>query len=94
MASKTIKGTYSLDPDTVRALEQTARRWGVPKSEALRRAIRKAAAEAAGVGVDPLAALDALQRAAALSAAAARSWARRSRSERRAASTRTVRRPA
>lgn len=43
MATTTIKATYSLDPDTVRLLERTARRWRVSKSEALRRAIRAAA---------------------------------------------------
>ncbi len=36
----TINSTYSLDVDTVRALEGLARRWNVSKSEALRRAIR------------------------------------------------------
>jgi hypothetical protein len=88
MASPTIKSTYSLDPETIRALEETARRWGVPKSEALRRAIRRAAAEAAGEPGDTIATLDALQRAAALSERAARAWARQSRAERRAASER------
>lgn len=34
------KVTYSLDADSVRALEELARQWGVSKSEALRRAIR------------------------------------------------------
>jgi hypothetical protein len=92
MATSKIKSTYSLDPDTVRALEETARRWGVPKSEALRRAIRSAAAEAAGEPRDALAALDALQRAAALSGPATEAWAKRSRVERRAASARVGRR--
>lgn len=40
MATMTINSTYSLDVDTVRALEGLARRWNVSKSEALRRAIR------------------------------------------------------
>jgi Ribbon-helix-helix protein, copG family len=43
MATPTIKSTYTLDLDTVRALEDMARRLGVSKSEALRRAIRLAA---------------------------------------------------
>lgn len=40
MAIPKIKVTYSLDVESVRALEELARQWGVPKSEALRRAIR------------------------------------------------------
>lgn len=59
MAVTTIKSTYSLDVESVRALEGLARRWNVSKSEVLRRAIRSAAAS-----VDPgnAAALDALDR--------------------------------
>lgn len=41
MAIPKIKVTYSLDVDSVRALEDLARQWGVSKSEALRRAIHK-----------------------------------------------------
>lgn len=85
MATPTIKTTYALDAETVRALERMARRWGTSKSEALRRAIRAAAAEETGT---PLQALDRLQRAARLPAARARKWAGKSRSERRAASAR------
>ena len=40
----TVRSTYALDPETIRRLEDIARRWGVSKSEALRRAIRSAAA--------------------------------------------------
>lgn len=36
-----IKVTYTLDVDSLRALEELARQWGVSKSEALRRAIRR-----------------------------------------------------
>ena len=39
----TIKSTYSLDVESVRALEALAQRWNVSKSEVLRRAIRMAA---------------------------------------------------
>jgi hypothetical protein len=39
----TVRSTYALDPETIRRLEEVARRWGVSKSEALRRAIRSAA---------------------------------------------------
>ena len=38
MAVTTIKSTYSLDVESVRALEELARHWEVPKSEVLRRA--------------------------------------------------------
>ena len=45
MAIPKIKSTYSLDVETVRALESLARSWNVPKTEVLRRAIRAAAEE-------------------------------------------------
>ncbi len=87
MATTTVKATFSLDPGTVSRLEEIARHWGVSKSEALRRAIRAAAVgPAAGPGA-PLAALDALQRGAALTSAATRAWAAEARRERRASSS-------
>ena len=36
MATTTVKSTYSLDVESVQALEDLARRWRVSKSEALR----------------------------------------------------------
>ena len=39
----TIRLIYALDPATVRAIEDMARKLGVSKSEALRRAVRLAA---------------------------------------------------
>ena len=84
MATTTIKATYSLDPETVRLLERVSRRWGVSKSEALRRAIR-ASASLPPEADDRVSALDRLQEATALSAGAAASWARKARAERRAA---------
>ena len=87
MATMTIKTTYALDAESVRTLERMARRWGVSKSEVLRRAIRVAAAQADDGG-DTVKALDRLQRATALTAARAGAWARRNRTERRAASAR------
>ena len=77
-----------LDVDTVRMLEQMARRWGVSKSEALRRAIRTASAQARDDEGGPLKALDRLQRSAALSDTKAKDWARRTRATRHAASSR------
>jgi len=87
MATMTIKTTYALDAESVRTLERMARRWGVSKSEVLRRAIRVAAAQADDGG-DTVKALDRLQRTTALTAARAGAWARRNRTERRASSAR------
>ena len=69
-----IKSTYSLDPETVEALEEMARRWRVSKSEALRRAIRAAARKVSPEGNDALKALDELQESLALISAKARAW--------------------
>ena len=88
MAIPKIKATYSLDPSTVRALERTARRWGVSKSEVLRRAIRAAAERRPVPSSEGLAALDRLQHALGLRPEAARRWARQVRAERRASSAR------
>ncbi len=84
MATTTVKATYSLDPGTVLRLEEIARSWGVSKSEALRRAIRAAASGEAPDNGGPVDALDALQRAAALTPSSARAWAADARAERRA----------
>ena len=89
MASETIKGTYSLDVETVRALEGLARRWNVSKSEALRRVIQASAArEPREAGREALRALDDLQRALDLTAGAATAWAERAQAERRRAARR------
>jgi hypothetical protein len=45
MAGTTVKVTYFLDVETIRALDDMARRWRVSKSEALRRVIRAAGHE-------------------------------------------------
>ena len=89
MAVTTIKSTYALDVETVRALERMAQRWKVSKSEALRRAIRAAAGEGLAAPTDGLAALDRLQRSLDLTPARARAWARKTRTERRAWSGRS-----
>ncbi len=87
MATLTIKTTYALDVETVRALEDLARRWNVSRSEALRRAIRASALPVRpGAPPESLRALDRLQRSLRLGAAAAEGWAGRARAERRAAS--------
>lgn len=52
---------YSLDVESVRALEALAQRWNVSKSEVLRRAVRMAAAGDAEGNDSALDALDRLQ---------------------------------
>ena len=76
-----VKGTYTLDIDTVRTLDALARKWGTSKYDVLRRAVRAAAT----AGSDPgdLAALDRLQHRAKLTAAKAGRWAEAVRAERR-----------
>jgi hypothetical protein len=88
MARTTIKSTYSLDVETVRALESMARRWKVSKSEALRRAIRSAEARVDPARSGALAALDELQKSLDLTEDQASRWQRRVRRERRATSRR------
>ncbi len=85
MAIPKIKATYSLDVETVRILERVSRRWGVSKSEALRKAIHASAALPAPPDlVDArLAALDRLQKSIALDASTGRAWERSVRAERR-----------
>jgi hypothetical protein len=84
MARTSIKATYSLDPETVRVLDQVSRRWGVSKSEALRRAIH-AASDLPGEAVnEKLAALDRLQKSLGLTMESADAWIREIRAERRA----------
>jgi hypothetical protein len=84
----TIRGTYALDAETVRALEAIARRLGISKSEALRRAIHAAAREHGPAVAPRVTALDELQRSLALTHRQAESWARRTRAERRSAPAR------
>jgi len=83
MAVSKIKTTYSLDPATVRELDDMARRWKVSKSEALRRAIRAAAQAALPGAKATLEALDDLQRSLALDAKDAARWERRVRARRK-----------
>jgi hypothetical protein len=85
MASSSVKTTYALDLETVRKLDELARRWGVSKSEALRRAIRASASQSLAVApLEPVRALDRLQSALGLSSRAAERWSASVRAERRA----------
>lgn len=85
MAVTTIKSTYSLDVESVRRLEELARRWRVPKSEVLRRAIRIAAKEERLDESSKLAALDRLQASLREREVDISQWARDARAERYAA---------
>ena len=88
MAIPKIKATYSLDAETVGALERVARRWGVSKSEALRRAIHASVASApteADAEAEPnsrLAAFRRLQAMMNLDTAKADAWVAAVRAER------------
>ncbi|MGH9322788.1 MAG: ribbon-helix-helix protein, CopG family [Vicinamibacteria bacterium] len=93
MASPTVKTTYSLDLETVKALEALAKRWGVPKSEALRRVIRSASQRSSSEEPDAIRALNELQRSLALSLEDARRWEKETRAERRASSRRLEGKP-
>jgi hypothetical protein len=73
MSSPVIRTTYALDAPTVLALREVAERWGVSRSEALRRIIREAARTSAPV--DRARAFESLQAEAALSPRAAAAWA-------------------
>jgi len=86
------KTTYSLDVDTIRALDELARRWNISKSEALRRAIR-ASVRSRGAAESPgtVEILDRLQRKLRLQPREADRWARTLRAERRATSRRRTR---
>lgn len=85
-----IKSTYSLDLESVRALEALAKRWNVSKSEVLRRAIRIAANEDVPTQNAALDALDRLQSSLRERKIDTAQWAKELRAERRA-STRRLR---
>ena len=88
----TIRSTYALDVETVRALEDVARRWRVSRSEALRRAIQAVARRDSRSTNPALDALDELQRSLMPKRDQVVRWADRVRSERRASSVRRERR--
>lgn len=87
MATTAIKATYSLNVETVEALDRMAREWNVSKSEALRRVICVAAENAGSADVEAkLAAWRKLQEGVALTPVKADAWVRELRAERRASS--------
>ncbi|MET0231704.1 MAG: ribbon-helix-helix protein, CopG family [Rhodanobacteraceae bacterium] len=70
-----IRSTFALDEPTAHGLTQLARKWGVSKSEALRRAVARAQ-EHPGPGntMTPQDALRALKQKPLLSHAEGKSW--------------------
>ena len=85
-----VKSTYSLDLETVNALEQLARRLGLSKSEALRRVIRQAAGQLSQGRQEALDALTRVQQALSLSPAQVERWARQARAEREGSSAKRM----
>lgn len=87
MAVTSIKSTYSLDVESVRALEALARHWKVSKSEVLRRALRIAVREG-GPGRAATSSLDRLQTSLRERKINITRWAANVKDERRAAARR------
>ena len=95
MATSNDEATYSLDPETVGVLERVARRWGVSKSEAVRRAIHESDADV-GTPADTaaearVALFDQLVQSVGLDEATADAWVAEVRAERDASSARARR---
>ena len=88
MAATTIKSTYSLDVESVRALEALSQRWKVSKSEVLRRAIQLAVREESPGKGAALSALDRLQASLRERKVDVARWARKLQDERRSAARR------
>lgn len=78
-----IKVTCSLDVESVRDLEKLARRWGVSKSEAMRRAIKREARRNTKRVTKKLHALDELQASVRARGIDPAQWERDLSSERR-----------
>lgn len=87
MAVTSIKSTYSLDVESVRALEALARHWKVSKSEVLRRALRIAVREG-GPGKAAANSLDRLQASLRERNVNVTRWAQKVKHERRATARR------
>jgi hypothetical protein len=81
----TCKVTYSLRPAAVARVQELALKWGVPKSEVIRRVVENVSAEKAEMerALTPRQALDRLQKNG-ISAGAAARYIREIRAERRA----------
>jgi hypothetical protein len=85
MAKMTIRSTFALDRETVEALDRLSVKWGISKSEVLRRIVNAAArVEEVDAAADAIAALDELQRRLAFSEEQVEAWIREIRAEREA----------
>jgi len=83
MAKKTIRSTFALDPETVGNLHRLAAKWGMSKSETLRRLIEAAAlAEDVDASADAVAALRELQERLDLTPEKTEAWLRQIRAMR------------
>ncbi len=80
MATTSVRSTYSLDVETMRRIENLARRWDVSKSEVLRRAVRMADEQTAVS--ERVAAFKQLQATVNLTPGKADAWVDRIRAER------------
>jgi hypothetical protein len=70
-----IRSTFALDEPTVHGLAELSRKWGVSKSEALRRAIARAQEHPGpGEAMTPQDALRALKQKPLISRAEGKSW--------------------
>ena len=77
MAKKTIRSTFALDPETVGNLDRLAAKWGLSKSETLRRVIEAAAlAEDVDASADAATALRQLQAKLNLTPEKTEAWLR------------------
>ena len=80
MAKKTVRSTFALDPRTVEDLDRLAAKWGLSKSETVRRIIEAAARiEEVDASAEALVALDELQEKLALTEAGIDAWLRETR---------------
>lgn len=85
MAITTKKSTYTLDVESVRALEALSQSWNMPKSEVLRRAIELAIREESPGKETTLSALDRLQASLRDRKVDVTQWAKKLKDERRTA---------
>lgn len=71
----TCKVTYSLKPETVARVQELATKWGVPKSEVIRRVVDKLHSDSVMAGrITPLEALRKLKTHAGITKAQARKF--------------------
>jgi hypothetical protein len=85
MAITHVKVTYSVQPSTARRVQELATKWGIPKSEVIRRAVERAEpGEFPAAGLTPLQALRKLQKVAGITMSQADKFSREVRVSRRA----------